>query len=81
MTADAVLTQLTDVFRDVFDDPSIALTRQTTARNIEEWDSLNQIRLLLACEKKFGIRLKPRDINSLANIGEMADHLLKAIPG
>ena len=81
MTADAVLTQLTDVFRDVFDDPSIALTRQTTARNIEEWDSLNQIRLLLACEKKFGIRLKPRDINSLANIGEMVDHLLKAIPG
>lgn len=81
MTPDAVLAQLTEVVRDVFDDSSIVLTRDTTARDIEEWDSLNQIRLLLACERKFGIRLKPRDINALANIGEMVNHLLKVIPG
>lgn len=76
MTPNATLTQLTEVFRDVFDDSSIVLTRDTTAHDIEEWDSLNQIRLLLACEKKFGVRLKPRDINSLASVGDMVDHLL-----
>jgi acyl carrier protein len=81
MTPDVALTKLTEVFRDVFDDDAIVLTRQTTSHDIEEWDSLRQIKLLLACEKKFGIRLKPRDINSLANVGEMVDHLLKVIPG
>ena len=81
MNRDTVLAKLTDVFRDVFDDPSISLTRSTTAREIEEWDSLNQIRLLLACEKKFGVRLKPRDINALENVGEMVDHLLTVIAG
>ncbi len=81
MTDDAIMEKLTEVFRDVFDDASLSLTRATAARDIEEWDSLNQIRLLLACEKKFGIKLKPRDINSLADIGEMVDHLAKVIPG
>ena len=81
MTDDAIMEKLTEVFRDVFDDASLLLTRDTSARDIEEWDSLNQIRLLLACEKKFGIKLKPRDINSLADIGEMVDHLAKVIPG
>lgn len=81
MTDDVIMEKLTEVFRDVFDDASLSLTRATAARDIEEWDSLNQIRLLLACEKKFGIKLKPRDINSLADIGEMVDHLAKVIPG
>lgn len=77
MTKDQILATLTDIFRDVFDDESIVLTRETTAADIEEWDSLNQIKLLLACEKAFGIKLKPRDINTLANVGEMADHLAR----
>jgi acyl carrier protein len=70
------LAALTEVFRDVFDDQEIVLARGTTAADIEEWDSLNQVRLLLACEKRFGVRLRPRDINALANVGEMVDHLL-----
>lgn len=77
MTKDQILATLTNIFRDVFDDESIVLTRETTAADIEEWDSLNQIKLLLACEKAFGIKLKPRDINTLANVGEMTDHLAK----
>lgn len=81
MTDDVIMEKLAEVFRDVFDDASLSLTRATAARDIEEWDSLNQIRLLLACEKKFGIKLKPRDINSLADVGEMVDHLAKVIPG
>ena len=75
-TPDAVLATLTEVFRDVFDDEAISLTRETTAEDIEEWDSLNQIKLILACEKAFGLKLKPRDINTLENIGEMVDHLV-----
>ncbi len=79
MTADEILATLTTVFRDVFDDESLVLTRDTTAEDIDEWDSLNQIKLILACEKAFSVKLKPRDINTLANVGEMVDHLAKVI--
>ena len=81
MTQDQILATLTGIFRDIFDDESIVLTRKTTAADIEEWDSLNQIKLLLACEKAFGIKLKPRDINTLANVGEIVDHLNKVCAG
>lgn len=76
---DDILKTLTDVFRDIFDDDAIQLTRDTTAEDIEEWDSLNQIKLILACEKAFSIKLKPRDINTLENVGEMVDHLAVVI--
>jgi len=45
MTPEKILEVLTDVFRDVFDDKDLNLTRETTANDIEEWDSLNQIKL------------------------------------
>ncbi len=77
--SDDILVALTDVFRDVFDDPGIVLGRATTTADIEEWDSLNQVRLLLACEKRFRVRLRPRDINGLANVGEMVDHLRRLV--
>ena len=75
MTPDAILSNLTKVFRDIFDDDTLVLTRETTAADIEEWDSLNQIKLILSCEKVFNLHLKPREISNLNNIGEMIDHL------
>jgi len=75
MTPDQILETLTDVFRDVFDDNAMVLTRETTANDIEEWDSLNQIKLILGCEQAFKLRLKPREINALQDIGSMVDHI------
>ena len=74
---DQILERLTNVFQDVFDDDSIILTENSTADDIEEWDSLNQIRIILACEKEFDIKLNARDINTLENVGAMLDHLRK----
>ena len=74
---DQILERLTNVFQDVFDDDSIVLTENSTADNIEEWDSLNQIKIILACEKEFDIKLNARDINTLENVGAMLDHLRK----
>ena len=71
-----ILLILTDIFRTVFDDSSINLNKNTTSADIEEWDSLNQIKIILACEKKFVIRLNPRAVNAFENIGEMVDHLI-----
>jgi len=75
MESKEILKVLNDVFKDVFDDDMLILTRNTTAKDIEEWDSLNQIKLIIECERAFDIRLKARDINMLENIGEMVDHL------
>jgi acyl carrier protein len=75
MESKEILKALNDVFKDVFDDDMLILTRDTTAKDIEEWDSLNQIKLIIECERAFDIRLKARDINMLENIGEMVDHL------
>ena len=74
MDDDQILAKLSKVFSDVFDE-EINLSRSTTASDIEEWDSLNQIKIILACEKEFVVRLNARDINSLDNIGAMIDHL------
>ena len=70
-----ILIKLQSVFRVIFDDDSIKLESNTTAEDIEEWDSLNQIRIILACEKEFSVKLNPREINDFINIGEMVEHL------
>ena len=70
-----ILIKLQNIFRVIFDDDSIKLNTNTTAEDIEEWDSLNQIRIILACEKEFTVKLNPREINDFVNIGEMVEHL------
>ena len=74
-----ILEILTYVFKEVFDDETLILTLETTAYDIEEWDSLNQIKLIVESERAFNIRLKSRDINILENVGEMVDHFSRVI--
>ena len=68
-----ILGRLQDIFRDVFDDDAIILTRETTAADIEEWDSLMQMNLIVACEDEFGLRFNLREIAELKNVGGMVD--------
>ncbi|MEQ8441487.1 MAG: phosphopantetheine-binding protein [Alphaproteobacteria bacterium] len=75
MNRDQILETLTEIFRDIFDDDDIVLTESSTSADIEEWDSLNQIKIILACEKAFDVRLNARDINTLENVGAMLDHM------
>lgn len=74
-----ILSRLNGVFCDIFDDDDIVLTTETVADDIEEWDSLNQIKIILACEKEFDLRLNARDINGLENVGGMVALLHKAL--
>jgi len=78
-TKDEIRQTLQQIFRDVFDDESIVLTPQTTANDISGWDSLAQVKIILACERAFSIRLRPREINALENVDEMTEHLKKVI--
>ncbi len=67
------LSELEPVFREVFDDPSITLSRETTANDVEGWDSLTHVNLVMALELRFGIRFALGELQSLRNVGEMAD--------
>ncbi len=63
--------QLTKVFREVFGDESITLDTQTTADDIDGWDSLSHINLIIAIEIAFGIEFTQQEIRSFNNVGDM----------
>lgn len=63
---------LTEVFREVFDDEEIKLEPQMTADDIEGWDSLSHVNLIIAIEIKFELEFTQKEIRSFANVGEMA---------
>ena len=67
------LSRLQSIFRDVFDDESLALTRDASSKTIEEWDSLAQISLVSAIEKEFGIRFTVAEVQALHDVGDMVD--------
>jgi acyl carrier protein len=73
MSTEEIKNRITEVFKDVLDNESIELFRETTAKDIEEWDSLSHISIIVAIEKEFNIRFDLREIMQLKNIGEFID--------
>jgi acyl carrier protein len=67
----AIRERLNQVFQDVFDDDSIEIFDAMTAADLDEWDSLSHITLVLAVEKEFGLRLNAAQVGTLKNVGEM----------
>ena len=63
--------QLTKVFREVFDDDTISLNELSTADQIEGWDSMSHINLIIAIEIAFGIEFTNEEIRSFNNVGDM----------
>ena len=63
------------VFREVFDDPSISVTPDMSADDIDDWDSLNHTRLIVAMEMEFDVRFGIAEIGDLQNVGEFMDLL------
>jgi len=68
-----VLNRLNQVFREVFDDEELTVTEKTTAQDVEGWDSLTHVTLLVNVEKVFGVRFSSSEIASLKNVGELID--------
>jgi acyl carrier protein len=65
----SVLDRLNRVFRDVLENDSIELAPNTTAADIEEWDSLSHVQIILAVEQEFKLRLNAGDLSGLENVG------------
>ncbi len=73
MTRTDIMAKLNEIFCDVFDDEDIVLTDATNSDDIEDWDSLEQINLLVAIEKQFSIKFSLADVADLENVGAMVD--------
>lgn len=70
-----IYEKLTEIFHDLFDDDSIKLTPQTTAKDIEDWDSFNHINLIVAVESRFHVKFQTSELETLRNVGELADKI------
>lgn len=68
-----IYSKLTTVFREVFDEDDLGLEPETTADDVDGWDSLSHIRLVLAVSKAFGIKFSASEIGSLKNVGEFVE--------
>lgn len=79
MTNEAIYEKLNEVFQDVFDDDSIIVNADTTADDIEDWDSLEHINLVSAVEKEFGVKFTMAQVVGMKNVGEMVDVILNAV--
>ena len=68
-----VVDRLNHLFRDIFDDDDIAVTDDTEAADIDGWDSLTHIRLILGVEREFRIKMTAAEVGSLKNVGQMIE--------
>jgi len=75
-----IRTELTAVFREVFDDPAITLRDEMTAADVEAWDSLNHFALIIAVERTFRIRLTLAEIQRLDNVGALIKLIQLKVP-
>ncbi len=70
-----IFEKLTVIFRDVMDNDEIVLEENTTAEDIEEWDSLAHVQLIEKIEAVFGVRFSAKEMNSWEDVGEFVDSI------
>lgn len=79
MTREEILSKVNEVFHEVFDDDSIVVTETTTAKDIEDWDSLMHITLVSEIENAFGFKFMMKDVVGMKDVGEMLDIIAQNI--
>ncbi|ERL04358.1 acyl carrier protein [Mitsuokella sp. oral taxon 131] len=79
MTKEEILNELQPIFHDVFDDKDFIITNESNAEQVEDWDSLSHIRLVVAIEKHFQIKFAFGELQELKNVGEMIDLIQEKI--
>lgn len=79
MESNEILKQVNEIFINILDNENIVLNRETTANDVDEWDSLTHIQLVVAIEKHFKMRFTAAEIRNWKNVGEMCDVIMKRI--
>jgi acyl carrier protein len=81
MTSQEILVELNSVFARVFARPGLTVTPTTTAKDVEDWDSLNHTRLIAEVQKHFKVKLSLREVMKLQNVGDMVTLLQAKVGG
>ena len=79
MEINTTLNQVNVIFKDVLDNENIVLKPETVANDVEEWDSLTHIQLIVAVEKHFKIRFTSLEIQGLKNVGHFCEEIQKKV--
>lgn len=79
MDRNSVIQELTPIFRDVLDLSDLKLVAESNAQNVEGWDSLAHVNLVVAIEKHYKIKFALGELQGLKNVGEMADLIQKKL--
>lgn len=74
-----ILKRVVDIFREELEQEDLELTDETTAEDVEGWDSLSHVQLVAALEEAFGIEFKSREILSWDNVGDLIDSIEKKV--
>ena len=77
MTDTELYAGLDEIFRQVLDDPSIELKPNMTADDVDGWDSMNHIFIVVEIEKRFGIKFQAAEMEELKNVGELVELVKK----
>lgn len=80
MTRTDIFERLQMIFRELFEDDSIALTPETTAHDVERWDSLSHVDMMIMVEETFGVRFSTREVTGLANVGQLVNAIERRSP-
>lgn len=75
MDREQIYETMKKIFKEIFDDESLEITDTTSANDIEDWDSFEQINLLVAIEDNFGLEVSLKQANAMENVGQMIDYI------
>jgi acyl carrier protein len=73
METTEIVSRLTPIFRDVFNDDDLVVSEGVTAADVPTWDSLSNINMIIAVEKAFGVKFSIKDVRNLKNVGELLE--------
>ena len=73
MDNNEIVSRLTPIFRDVFNDDALVVSEGMTAADVPTWDSLSNINMIIAVEKAFGVKFSIKDVRNLKNVGELLE--------
>ncbi len=79
MTREYIFEEVVNIFREVFDDEELVIKETTNADDIEDWDSLENINLIVLMEKRFSVKFNISEIGDLENVGGMVDLIVKKV--
>lgn len=75
MEKEQIIAEVNIIFTDVLDNPELVISRETSAADVEEWDSLTHIQLIVAIEKRFKIKFTAAEIHTWKDVGQMVDSI------